>query len=79
MEFLKPKTVAGAVAPLLKVLHNLEGVVDASANVVADNEGKIQRLVAESKAAGEERLTAKAIINALNGIINPGADPVPVQ
>ena len=75
MEFLKPKTVAGAVAPLLKVLHNLEGVVDVSADVIQNNEAAIERLVEENASAAVERLSAKAIIKALNGIINPSVDP----
>ena len=75
MEFLKPKTVAGAVAPLLKVLHNLEGVVDASFGAIQKNADTINRLEVENKTADQERQTAKAIIKALNGIINPTVSP----
>ena len=71
MNLMKPKTVAGAVAPLLKVLHNLEGVVNAKDDVIQNNATTIDRLEEESKAAVREASSAKAIIRALNGIINP--------
>ena len=65
------KTVANAVAPLLKVLSNLEAVVEASDKALNKNHNAIGLLEAENAVAKDERLVANRIIEALGGIVNP--------
>jgi len=65
-------TVAGAVAPLLKVLKNLEAVVKASAKAVNTNNTEISRLHIANDAANVELASANQIIKALGGIVNYG-------
>ena len=71
MNLTKPKTVEGAVAPLLKVLHNLEGVVEVLDDVIHNNQTTILHLEEEVKGAVHEGQSAKAIIKALGAIVNP--------
>ena len=71
MNPFQTKTVASAVAPLLKVLKNLEAVVDASSVKISANHDTISRLQAENSAADNERMNAGRIIESLGGIINP--------
>ncbi len=71
MAFMKPKTVAAAVAPLIRVLKNLEAVSQATrAAVIANNEA-IARLQDDIDRANTEGMKADAIIQSLGGIVNP--------
>lgn len=71
MNPFQAKTVAAAIAPLLKVLKNLEVVAQASTDTINANEIEIVRLQAASFAADGQRLSANRIIEALGGIVNP--------
>lgn len=71
MNPFQAKTVAAAVAPLLKVLKNLELVVAASTEAIKANHETINRLQVENTAADHERVNAGRIIEALGGIVNP--------
>ena len=66
------KTVAAAVAPLLKVLKNLEAVVNAAAETIKVNHEAIDRLQSENRDADNERVNASQIIEALGSIVNYG-------
>lgn len=79
MNFLKPTTVAGAVAPLLKVLNNLEGVVAASDAKIGANEDTIKRLQSDNVDADTERMAAHNIIKSLGAIVNPVAKQEPAR
>lgn len=71
MNPFQAKTVASAIAPLLKVLKNLEAVVEASSTKISANHDAISRLQAENGSADIERTQADRIIKALSGIVNP--------
>ena len=71
MEFMRPTTVAGAVAPLLKVLDNLEGVVLSNIGKIETNNGMIKHLEGENHVAHNERVNAAKVIEALGAIVKP--------
>ncbi len=79
MNFLKPTTVAGAVAPLLKVLSNLDGVVTANDRKIGANEDTIKRLQSDNVDADAERMAAHNIIKALGGIVYPDGSKEPAR
>lgn len=69
--FMKPKTVDAAVAPLLKVLTDLEGVSASLGDVITKNKDAIVRLQAENGVHSAERLRAGAVLKALGAITDP--------
>jgi len=71
MNPFQAKTVAAAVAPLLKVLKNLEAVVTATTEAIKTNHLTIDRLQGENRTADHERVQAGLIIESLSGIISP--------
>lgn len=71
MNPFQAKTVASAIAPLVKVLKNLEAVVDASSAKITANHDTISRLQAQNGSADIARTQAGRIIESLGGIINP--------
>ena len=69
MAMMKPKTVAAAVAPLIKILKNLELVSQAArAAVIANNEA-MARLRDANERADYESTQADLIIESLGNIV----------
>ena len=71
MNPFQAKTVADAVAPLLKVLKNLEAVSELCFNKIEANKSDIARLEAENTTALQEQDHATHVLMALRGIVNP--------
>jgi prefoldin subunit 5 len=67
----KPATVDAAVAPLLKVLNDLDRVAEDCTNKIDTNHATITRLQAANTAADAERMRAGQIVKALGTITNP--------
>lgn len=63
-----PRTVDGAIAPLLKVFSDLEEVTAEIGREVARNEGEIIRLQAENNLASLETARAGKVLDALAAI-----------
>ncbi len=69
--FFKPRTVDAAIAPLLKAVHDLEGVTNLCSDLIEHNTATIDRLESENTDATRERSRANGVLVALRGITNP--------
>lgn len=71
ISFFSPRTVVGALAPLSRIVKDLESVSKEQVTTIESNRRTIERLQADNHAADIERNQAALVLKALTAIIEP--------